>query len=146
MSCGIYKIQHIDTGRTYVGRSGNVEQRLRAHFSALQRGKHHNPDLQRAWNDHGADAFTVDVLECDPGDIERLERECIAAFDEQAGTFNRTDFTGGNESHPTTRIAIYFDKNTAKKLRVFSTLEGRPMSRIVDEVVAERLDGWTPEF
>jgi len=50
------------------------------------------------------------------------------------------------ESKGTQRIAVYFDKSTAKRLRMYAAEQERPMSRIVDEIVAGELEGWTPDF
>jgi group I intron endonuclease len=60
---GIYQITNIETGKFYVGSSMNLRKRWNGHVSQLQRGKHPNVHLQRAWDIDGAEAFEFTVLE-----------------------------------------------------------------------------------
>jgi hypothetical protein len=50
------------------------------------------------------------------------------------------------EATETDRIAIYFDRTTAKRLRMYCAEQGRPMSRVVDDIVSGALADWTPDF
>ena len=61
--CGIYGIKNTSTGRTYVGKSTDVKNRIYQHRSALKHGKHFNPYLQNSYNKHGADNFEYIILE-----------------------------------------------------------------------------------
>lgn len=63
MSCGIYCITNTCTNDHYVGKASNLDNRWRTHTSQLIREIHFNPLLQQAWNKHGKDAFTFEVLE-----------------------------------------------------------------------------------
>lgn len=66
---GIYRIIHPESGKCYIGRSGDIAKRWAAHLSDLANGTdHHSAYLQHAWNKYGADAFhfEVIVLESDP--------------------------------------------------------------------------------
>ena len=58
----------------------------------------------------------------------------------------RGDTPDADEVRETDRIGIYFEATTAKKLRMYAAETGRPISRIVDDLVAGELEGWTPEF
>jgi group I intron endonuclease len=60
---GIYKIIHKDSGKYYVGRSSNLEKRLKEHLYNLVNNNHHNNNLQNAWNKYGKDAFEFVVTE-----------------------------------------------------------------------------------
>jgi len=148
MTCGIYRIEHTESGRTYIGRSGNVHARLEQHRASLRRGKHDNPQLQKAWNEHGADAFEFAIVEqCDSADVEERERYHIARFTERpAGTYNRTPAAGGMPSHDREAITVYLDADVKRKLKAYCNLEDREMSQFVNELVAGELEDWTPDF
>lgn len=60
---GIYAITHTPTGRRYIGQSVRIEIRFREHRKALQRNKHYNAKLQRAWNVYGGGEFQFSVVE-----------------------------------------------------------------------------------
>lgn len=47
---GIYKIRNTTTNMVYFGQSQDIEERIKYHFSALQKGNHHNYLLQNAFN------------------------------------------------------------------------------------------------
>lgn len=61
---GVYKITNTVSGKFYIGSSTlNVYYRWDDHKSQLRTGIHANIHLQRAWDKHGQDAFTFEVLE-----------------------------------------------------------------------------------
>lgn len=60
---GIYRIVHIESGQFYIGRTVDWARRQKAHVWHLERGKHQNPKLQRAWDKYGAGAFHFEFLE-----------------------------------------------------------------------------------
>lgn len=60
---GIYCIRHRESGRVYVGSTGNISKRWSAHRKALRLGRHRNQHLQRAWAKYGGDSFDFEVLE-----------------------------------------------------------------------------------
>lgn len=72
---GIYKIQHIESGKLYVGSAKNIESRWGEHFRQLRRGVHHSAKLQRAWNKYGSEMFSFSVLEEVKDPSKLLERE-----------------------------------------------------------------------
>lgn len=63
MASGIYKIEHVATGKCYIGSAVNLEKRWREHRFALRRGRHFNVKLQRAWDKHEEASFVFSVLE-----------------------------------------------------------------------------------
>ena len=72
--CGVYQIQCSVSGKVYIGSSKHVFNRWYQHRSALRRGQHTGPRLQKAWNKHGESKFVFSVLEeCSPDD--RYQRE-----------------------------------------------------------------------
>ena len=60
---GIYKITCTANKRIYIGSANNLYRRQYEHFRVLRQNKHHNPHIQRAWNKHGEQSFTFEVLE-----------------------------------------------------------------------------------
>lgn len=82
---GIYRITCDFDGKVYVGQARKVSQRLTAHRSELERGRHKNGPLQEAWNAHGAEAFSWDLVAQplgahDPETMTLLEREVMSAY------------------------------------------------------------------
>jgi len=72
--CGIYKIECIPTGKIYIGSSDFIYRRFGAHRRVLNKNKHDNEYLQRAWNKHGSINFIFSVVEiC--SEVDLLSRE-----------------------------------------------------------------------
>ena len=59
---GIYKIQNVIDGKSYIGQSIDVKHREWSHFSWLLNNKHPNIHLQRAYNKYGKENFIFNVL------------------------------------------------------------------------------------
>ena len=61
---GIYMIEHLSTGKRYIGSSGRcLYTRYHQQTSDLTYSRHGNSYLQNAWNKYGADSFTFWVIE-----------------------------------------------------------------------------------
>lgn len=72
---GVYGIQNSQNGKLYIGSSGNIFERLKAHLKRLRANKHHSRKLQNSWNKWGESAFTLSVLEtCEPQDLINREQ------------------------------------------------------------------------
>lgn len=84
---GIYAIVHIASGRAYIGSSSDIDLRLRMHAGSLERGRHYNRFLQRAWTKNGASAFEMRVLEL-TGDASLVVREQAHLDQHQPNVFN----------------------------------------------------------
>ncbi len=75
MKSGVYKIQHKESGRLYVGSSTNVRRRLIMHKCMLNKNKHFNRALQRAVNKYSLDAFSFEkILVCSNDDLLMYEQ------------------------------------------------------------------------
>lgn len=68
---GIYKIEHIASGKLYVGSAVHIGRRWIVHVRNLRAKTHHSIKMQRAWNKYGADAFAFSILE-NVDDLDRL--------------------------------------------------------------------------
>ena len=76
MICGIYKIENIENGKVYIGKSKNIFRRWIEHQHELQAGKHHSTLLQEDWNKYGATKFTFQMIkECDKSELDKYEEK-----------------------------------------------------------------------
>ena len=62
VSGGIYIIENLITGKIYVGKSKNINSRLKQHKRALNKNYHVNAVLQNDWNEYGENNFKFDIL------------------------------------------------------------------------------------
>ena len=72
---GIYLLRNLSNGKVYIGKSINLEKRLKEHKLSLIRGDHHNNYLQNAWNKYGEDCFEVEILFNSNNPSELTEKE-----------------------------------------------------------------------
>jgi group I intron endonuclease len=87
--CGIYRIFHKETGKSYIGQSINIERRIGRHFKWLSNGNHPNNHLQNAFNFYGKDAFCFQILEtCDRFNLFEREVYWIDVFASVYGVYN----------------------------------------------------------
>lgn len=78
VASGVYKIVNGLDGKCYVGSAVRLAVRLRHHRNALIRGEHRSVLLQRAWNKHGAEAFSFSpLLVCAKENLLMYEQICI---------------------------------------------------------------------
>jgi hypothetical protein len=63
MKSGVYAITNTANGWQYIGSSKDMKARWRIHKNFLERGAHPNFQLQAAYGQYGANAFTFTVLE-----------------------------------------------------------------------------------
>lgn len=81
MKAGVYKIEHKESGRIYIGSSENIQKRLSAHRWRLQRKVHPNKALQNAWLKHGTEAFIfAPLLYCSIDDLLFYEQRAIDEY------------------------------------------------------------------
>lgn len=79
--CGVYVIEHIESGRVYVGSSNAIVARLCKHRSQLRHNAHHSLKLQNAWNKYGETAFAFKtILICAEEDLVAREQEAIDSY------------------------------------------------------------------
>lgn len=77
MTAAIYTIARIDGGRGYIGSAVNAARRWAVHRCRLNKGSHHSPQLQAAWNKHGPSAFEFAILEPVADKARLIEREQV---------------------------------------------------------------------
>jgi len=66
---GIFVVRNTKTGRTLIGPSLNLPGILNRQKFQLELGSHPDKELQADWNELGAEAFVIEVLDTlEPGD------------------------------------------------------------------------------
>jgi predicted GIY-YIG superfamily endonuclease len=74
---GIYAIVNTLNNKKYIGSSENLRKRYRQHFNNLNKNKHVNTHLQRAYNKYGASVFEFWILEeCENIRDTLITKEC----------------------------------------------------------------------
>lgn len=63
LPAGVFRVRNIAAGRSFVGTSPNLPGMLNRQRFQLEMGSHADKDLQRDWNELGADAFAFEVLD-----------------------------------------------------------------------------------
>lgn len=92
---GIYCIEHIASGKRYVGSAQNLDTRLKAHIRYLKKNTHHSPQLQAVWNKYGASAFAfVIILKCPIEDLLVREQQELDILDAVKSGYNTALFAG----------------------------------------------------
>lgn len=94
---GVYIIKNQTTNKVYVGSSLNIEERIRGHRLALQRGNHPCSELQADYDKgcfFSADVLYAEIVHKDVsfrrrGSIYALEREFIKKYDAINNGYNR---------------------------------------------------------
>ena len=126
MTCGVYCIEHTPTGRFYVGKSVDVERRVRRHFSL--RGDQ-SMLIATALRKHGIGEFRWTLLERCDSDAEALLREVewIEDMGSRApGGFNLTaggDGMSGHTPNEETRAKMSaWQRGKAKPAHVLAAL------------------------
>lgn len=98
----IYCIRCNANGRVYIGRTKNLEQRIRQHLSELRRGykkEMRNPLFQEDFDKYGEESFSYYVLERDvsPGDVVDRENYWINKYKSNRRQYGYNDL-GGDRS------------------------------------------------
>lgn len=84
----VYAIRCRRNSAFYVGRTGNMFNRIKHHLGKLQRGRHHNSRLQYDWTYFGGKEFYMEILEeCETKeDSIQKEAALIREFSRSART------------------------------------------------------------
>ena len=60
---GVFQVKNTVNGKVLLGSSLNLEGPLNSHKFMLSIGRHRNAELQKEWNEYGADKFVFEILE-----------------------------------------------------------------------------------
>jgi group I intron endonuclease len=123
---GIYYIENIKTQRRYYGSSFNIEKRLIQHQQDLEKGKHHNIQLQRTYNKYG-NVFRYKTLEKTNFNTRKELLEYEQTFlDKNIKGYNMAPANGGNI------LGVHPNKDQIKK-QISNTLKQNMNSMSAEE-------------
>lgn len=129
-SSGVYAITNTINGHRYIGSAIDLVKRKRDHFGALERGKHHNIYLQRAYNKYGADCFVFSVLVyCKCNQLIQLEQ---TAMDQYKPEYNIAPRAGS-------QLGFRFTEESRKKMS--EKAKGRTFSEEFKEKLRAAFSG-----
>lgn len=74
---GIYGVRCLVTGENWVGQAGDIDTIANRLWFTLRSGGCLDRGLQAAWNNHGADAFRLDLLDVLDSDEPATTRPSI---------------------------------------------------------------------
>jgi len=98
-TCGIYKIHHKDTGKSYVGLSVDIFKRWKEHSNFWEK-KERWSTIKKALHKHGLENFTFTILEeCLKDDLAAREIHWIKELNTQAP--NGYNMTAGGDGTST---------------------------------------------
>lgn len=115
---GIYAIRCIPSGRSYVGSAVDIAARWWEHRRGLKTNKHHSIALQRAWNQHGEEAFIFSrLLICAPSDLLFFEQR---AFDVLKPAYNCAKIAGSQ---------LGYKMSAESRAKMSAKAKARPFNR-----------------
>jgi len=122
MTTGVYEIKNKLNGKAYLGSSGNIERRWRAHRQMLCDGCHPNAHLQAAWKLYGEHAFAFTVLqEVESDALVSTEQAHLDTYLAQDSCYNMATIAGpGGRGRPVS-------EETRRKLSAAKMGELHPM-------------------
>jgi group I intron endonuclease len=94
---GVYRVLNVKNGKSYVGSAAraSIRRRCYLHRWDLERGKHPNRHLQRAFGKHGPSVFRFEVLElCEPA-------QCLVREQWHLDQLKTADYRFGYNLSPT---------------------------------------------
>jgi len=104
--CGVYIIRNFYDNKIYVGKSVDIEKRLKDHKNKLKKNTHINSYLQNSWNKYGENTFDFEIVDlCKKEELNEREIYYIKEFkstDENFG-YNMTEGGEGGDTlskHP----------------------------------------------
>ena len=134
LQSGVYLIRNIISGKVYIGSAVNIEKRCYGHKWALERQRHCNIHLQRAWNKDGKDLFVFETfLICKKENLVFYEQSTIDAFVTYSGQKNAYNIS------PTAGSTLGRKHTEATKIRIGLTSKGRWNGRKHTELTKEKI-------
>jgi len=119
---GVYIIKNIITNKIYVGSSYNYSKRISQHKLELNKNKHHNAYLQRAWNKYGKNAFIFDY-------IEKCDEELLIEREQYWMDFYKSYLSEhGYNINPTAGSCLGCKRSDETKKRISSSKKGHIVS------------------
>lgn len=124
----VYIIKYVE-GFFYIGHTGNVKKRLRAHNGLLRNGKHFNIKWQRLYNNGELTEYNVETLPCSSKDkAYELENNLIVKNKINPFMLNISVFTDTLSKHPDKKGIIR--KRQISQRKVLEKLSKEDLKRI----------------
>ena len=124
MKTGIYIIKNNINEKIYIGSAVNIEKRIKHHIWELQKGRHCNNYLQRAWNKYQEDNFSFETyLLCEKQNLIFYEQLTIDASIIRYGRENIYNISS------TAGSTLGRKHTEASKIKIGLTSKGRNLGR-----------------
>lgn len=138
--CGIYCIKNVFRNKMYIGKSTDIDSRIRQHYSKLHRNLHHSHKLQNSWNKYPDEYFISGIIEeCPVELLDQREAYYVDFYDSYNNGFNETIPNGENSGHVFTDLDKSKHSIIMKRARRLMSSESK--QRIVDGIKKAHKDG-----
>lgn len=105
---GIYEIENVVSGKTYIGSAVNFSSRWGVHIHHLRNGTHHNKPLQNSFKKHGESAFIFKkIVLCDEKNLLVYEQLCIDRLNPAYNVARIAGRTTGYKHSPETKSKFH---------------------------------------
>lgn len=144
MICGIYKIENIENGKVYIGKSKNIFRRWIEHQHELQAGKHHSTLLQEDWNKYGSTKFTFQIIkECNENELDKYEEKYSFKYNSLNKDYGYNVATIGDNKTNTICAERYIDSEKyIVDLSIFKNYSNSKILSILYLIVNTNGDGY----
>lgn len=130
---GVYVIQCLANGKSYVGSTKNLVRRKAEHFRLFRRVRHSNSHLQNAWNKYGENAFVFVVLEyCSKKSLLKCEQKFMDKMNVYKCGFNLRPKAASNSG---------WKASEEQRKNMGKALEGREFSKEHKENLSKAASG-----
>lgn len=107
---GIYRIFNLESGKSYIGQSVDIDRRIKYHFKKLKEGKHFNRHLQNAYSLSLSSSFSFSILEeCPRDSLTQREQYWMDYFADRFGLYNLAPAANST-------AGVKFSKETCEKI------------------------------
>jgi group I intron endonuclease len=122
-TCGIYKIHHKDTGKSYVGLSVDIFKRWKEHSNFWEK-KEKWSVIKKALHKHGLENFTFTILEeCSKEELNDREIHWIKELNTQAPNGYNMTAGGGGCPDPSPEVRAKISKAAKERIVTDETRE-----------------------
>ena len=129
---GVYFIVDIDSEKTYIGSTGNLNRRRSEHLSELKRNKHYCGELQKLYSEGRSLELTVIPLETKQ-EAEEMEQRLLDEFHASGVLLNKSSLAR-NEF-----LGVPFTEERREKLRKSTLGNKNCLGRVVSDEMKKKI-------